>query len=87
MIGRRDGKLKGGVGEIAAGPRDLGGLFGEAAGVGERAGNKRDVVAGGVDGFLDPPVRGGLARVGVGRPAAELLGAGSHPRETTRALR
>ena len=39
LIGRGDGKLEGGVGEVAAGPRDPGGLFGEAAGVSERAGN------------------------------------------------
>src|SRR5262249_49790296 len=82
-----DGELNGGVREVAAGTRETGRLFGQAAGVFERAGSVRDIRAGGADGLLDPPVRGISARVGVGRPAAELLGAGSQPRETTRALR
>jgi hypothetical protein len=72
---RSDGELEGGVGEVAAGPRDTGSLSGEAAGVGERAGRNRDVLAGGADGLLDPRVRGVPAGVGVGRPAAQLLGA------------
>jgi hypothetical protein len=42
-VARGAGELDGGVGEVAAGPRDSGGLFGEAGGVGKRAGSKRDV--------------------------------------------
>ena len=43
VIRRGVGELDGGVGQVAAGPREIGALFGEAGGVGERAGSKRDV--------------------------------------------
>jgi hypothetical protein len=75
-VGYGDGELDGGVREVAAGPRETGCLFGQAAGVFERAGRVRDVRPGGAEGLLDPPVRGIPARAGVGRPAAQLLGAG-----------
>ena len=42
VIGHGEGKFDGGVGEVAAGPRDASDLFGEAGGVGERAGGNRD---------------------------------------------
>ena len=87
MTGRGEGELSGGVGEVAAGPRDAGGLFGEAGGVGERAGGGRDIGAGDADGLLDSPVRGGLTGVSAGRPAAQLLGAVTSPRvDANRAL-
>ena len=76
MIDRGDDEVHGGVGEVAAGPGETGGLFGEAGGVAERAGEHGDVLAGGADGLLGPPVRGIAARVGLGRAAAQLLGAG-----------
>jgi hypothetical protein len=42
-IRRGVGELDGGVGQFAAGPREIGGLFGEAGGVGERTGSDRDI--------------------------------------------
>ena len=44
VIGHGDGEVDGGVGEVAARPRETGGLFGQAGGVGERAGSDRDVL-------------------------------------------
>ncbi len=76
MTGYGEAELNGGVGEVAGGPGDASGLFGEAGGIGERAAGGRDVLAGGADSLLDPPVRGIAPRVGVARPAAQLLGAG-----------
>jgi hypothetical protein len=70
VIARGDAEVKGGVGEVAAGSRVTGGLFGEAGGVGERAGSGRDIRAGSAHGRLDPPVRGVPADAGVGRPDA-----------------
>ena len=43
VTARGEAELEGGVGEVATGPGDGGGLFGEAVGVGERAGRNRDV--------------------------------------------
>jgi hypothetical protein len=43
VIGRGDAELEGGVGEVAAGPRDASGLFVEAGGVCERDAPVRDV--------------------------------------------
>jgi hypothetical protein len=76
VTGHGDIEKDGSVGEVAASPRDARGLFGEAGGVGERADSHRDVLARGADGLLDPPVRRIAARIGLGRPAAQLLGAG-----------
>src|SRR6185312_15548384 len=74
-----EGELDRGVREVTARPRETSDLFGEAGGVGERTGSNRDAGAGGGDGFLDPPVRGGLALAGVGRPAAQFLRSGHIP--------
>jgi hypothetical protein len=63
-------KLDGRIGEVAACPRDTGGLFGEAGGVREGADSNRDVLAGAADCLLDAPVRGIPARVRFGRAAA-----------------
>jgi hypothetical protein len=76
VIGHRHGEVDGGVGEVAAGLRETGGLFSQAGGVGERADGDCDAGAGSAAGLLDPPVRAALARVGFGRPAAQLLGPG-----------
>ena len=76
MTRRREAEQDGGASQVAAFPREPRGVFGAAGGVGERAGSVRDVRAGGADGLLDPPVRAPLAGIGVGRAAAELLGAG-----------
>jgi hypothetical protein len=43
VIGRGDGELEGGVGEVAAGPRETSGLFGEARGIAKRAGSVGEV--------------------------------------------
>src|SRR5438876_1084842 len=40
-VGYGDGELNGGVREVAAGPREISRLFGQAAGVFERAGSVR----------------------------------------------
>src|SRR5215213_11085683 len=71
---RDEGELEGGVGEVATGPGDGGGLFGKAVGVGERAGRNRDDSAGVADDFLDPPVVEIAAFVGLGGAAAQFLG-------------
>ena len=42
-IRRGVGELDGGVGQVAAGPCEIGGLFGETGGLGERTGSDRDV--------------------------------------------
>src|SRR5690348_10561046 len=54
-IGYSDRELSGGVRRVAAGARETSRLFGQAAGVFERAGSVRDVRAGGTEGLLDPP--------------------------------
>ena len=43
VVGHSAGEFDGGVGKVAAGPRETSGLFGEAGGVGEGAGSGSDV--------------------------------------------
>src|SRR5262249_56482838 len=62
VIARGDNELEGGVGGVAAGPRQTGGLFGEAGGGGGRARNVRDVLAGGAERLPPPPRRAVPAR-------------------------
>ena len=72
MIAHGDAEVEGGVGEVAAGPRVTGGRFGEAGGVGERAGRKRDVLPGGADERL-------VADLGIDR-SGSALPTGMRPR-------
>ena len=87
VTGHGEGELDGGVGEVAAGPRETSGLFGEAGGVGERAGSNRDVCAGGADGLLDPPVRGDPGARWRRPPGGTAPRRRSHPRDWRRTRR
>jgi hypothetical protein len=74
VASRGDREQDGCVGEVAASPRQTSGTFGEAGGVGRRAGSNPDVYRATQMVSSTPPVLGTTACVGFERAMAKLLG-------------